>query len=353
MSQRDQNLGIASTTNAQDVSAVIDGVLADVDFPSVRFRDDCSWAVRGLVAVALVWAWSSKAALGTRLTQSLRLVRGLGRFCVPARISYQAFMKLLVRWTRKLSDGLMAGYRQLMQRKFREEFCTAGFVVLAGDGSKLQLARTQSNEAYYSPKAHTKKGKKQRQANRSKRRPRSKQARARQAVAKKSDSPQMALTLLYHVGIRLPWDWQLGPSNTSEREQLRAMIPNLPTNALITADCGFVGYDFWSDLLGSGRQFVIRVGGNVRLLKNLGCVRESQGIVYLWPDNAAKKKKLPPLRLRLVVVHDGRKPWYLVTSVLDEQRLSDDQVAGIYRRRLADRTLFPPLQANVWPGETS
>ena len=110
------------------------------------------------------------------------------------------------------------------------------------------------------------------------------------------------------------------------------MIPDLPGDALIVADCGFVGYDFWSELLASGRQFVIRVGGNVRLLKNLGVVREVNGTIYLWPDKAAKRKQ-PPLALRLVVVHDGRQPWYLVTSVRDAQRLSDKQVAQIYKLR--------------------
>jgi hypothetical protein len=105
-----------------------------------------------------------------------------------------------------------------------------------------------------------------------------------------------------------------------------------PVDALIVADCGFVGYDFWSELLASGRHFVIRVGGNVRLLRKLGVVREVNGIVYLWPDAAAKRKK-PPLVLRLVTVHDGRQPWYLVTSVRNTTRLSDKQVARIYKLR--------------------
>jgi hypothetical protein len=41
-----------------------------------------------------------------------------------------------------------------------------------------------------------------------------------------------------------------------------------------------VGDDFWSALLESGHEFVIRVGGNVRLLKQLGTVRESGRTVY-------------------------------------------------------------------------
>jgi hypothetical protein len=79
-------------------------------------------------------------------------------------------------------------------------------------------------------------GKRRRQAKRTKKRPRSASARAQQAKAKKADSPQLALTLLFHVLLRLPWDWRIGSSDTSEREHLRDMIPHLPADALIVAD---------------------------------------------------------------------------------------------------------------------
>ena len=101
---------------------------------------------------------------------------------------------------------------------------------------------------------------------------------------------------------------------------------------LIAADAGFVGYEYWKEIINSGRDLLVRVGSNVRLLKKLGYVREKRGLVYLWPDQVAAKR-MPPLVLRLVVVHDGRKPCYLVTSVLDDKQLSDKQVAQIYRRR--------------------
>jgi len=333
MSHRDKDCRTTSGTYAQELSAAIKELLSKVKWKGVQFRKECGWAVPGLVAAALMWAWSSKATLKDRFAQAMKFARGLGRRFAPVTTSYQAFVKLLTRWTGELRACLVLAFQLLMERAFPDQFRMAGYVVLAGDGSKVQLARTRSNEARYSPaKTRGKKGKKRRRAERRKRRPRSRAARAQQARAKKADSPQMALTLLYHVMLRLPWDWRLGSSDSSERQHLREMIPHLPADALVVADCGFVGYDFWSDLLASGRQFVIRVGGNVRLLKKLGLVREANGTVYLWPDKAAKRRQ-PPLVLRLVVVHDGRQPWYLVTSVLEPRRLSDQQVAEIYQRR--------------------
>jgi len=210
----------------------------------------------------------------------------------------------------------------------------AGFLVLAADGSKIELPRTQSHEAKFSPaKAR------QRRQKKGSRRSRSRAARQRRSRQKKADSPQIALTALHHTGLRLPWDWRIGPSDSSERDHLRDMLPDLPAKTLITAACGFVGYDFWSALLESGHEFVIRVGGNVRLLKQLGTVRESNGTISLWPDKAAKRQQ-PPLVLRLVVVQGGRHPWYLATSVRNPRRLSDRQVAEIYRRRWGIELFF-------------
>jgi hypothetical protein len=142
----------------------------------------------------------------------------------------------------------------------------------------------------------------------------------------------MWVTTVWHLGIGLPWNWRLGPSNSSEREHLRTMLDELPPSSLLVADAGFYGYDLWNQLLAAGHQLLIRVGSNVRLLKKLGYVKEKNEIVYFWPDYAASKSQ-PPIVLRLVVVHNGKHPVYLVTSILDAKRFSDTEVAQTYSLR--------------------
>ncbi len=200
----------------------------------------------------------------------------------------------------------------------------AGRLVFGVDGSKLELPRTVSNEGRFAPAA-ARRG----------RLTRRRRAASRQTEAsrrKKANSPQLWITTFWHAATGLPWEWRLGPADSSERSHLLEMMDRLPANSLITADAGFVGYDVWSRLLAAGHDLLIRVGGNVRLLKTLGYVRESHGTVYLWPDETARRGQ-PPLVLRLVVVQGGRHPWYLVTSVLRRRELSDRQIAEIYRRR--------------------
>ena len=325
-----QATGTPGSYAGQLRSAMV-GLLAEFDTSGIVFRRDCGWSVRALIAAALIWAWSGKVSLQDRFAQARRLVGRLDVGSSPTKVSYQAFLKLLVRWTPELSSRLKSVYRNRMRRDFADSFHTFGFSLFGGDGSKLQLPRTRSNEGRYSPKK-SRKNKRKRGRGRSARRPQSQAARQQRSRDKKGDSPQMALTLLFHLEWRLPWDWRTGPYDSSERGHLGEMIADLPDDALVVADCGFVGYDFWSELLASGRQFVIRVGGNVRLLRKLGRVRESRGTVYLWPDKARERKR-EPLVLRLVEVHDGRQSWFLVTSVRDTNRLSDRQIAEIYRRR--------------------
>jgi hypothetical protein len=336
MSHRDQECRNPSGGYAQELSKALEWLLADIHWTSIRLRRDCGWTARGLVAAALLWAWSGEATLLERWEHALQAVQSLWRRAAPRTASYQAFLKLLVRWTDPLRAELVSALQQRMEREFPQQFRLAGFVVLAADGTKIELPRTRSHEAHFAPaKAR------RRRANRSQRgrRARSRTAQQQRARQKKADSPQLALTALLHVGLRLPWNWRRGASDASERTQLLDMLNDLPPDALLTADCGFVGYEFWQALLASGREFVIRAGGNVRLLQQLGVVRESAGTIYLWPDKAARRGQ-PPLVLRLVVVQGARHPWYLVTSVHNPRRLSDRQVAEIYRRRWGIELFF-------------
>ncbi len=94
---------------------------------------------------------------------------------------------------------------------------------------------------------------------------------------------------MWHAGTGLPWDWRIGPADSSERAHMRAMLEDLPAAAMLAADAGFVGYEGMWEVQASGRRLLLRVGSNVRLLKQLGYVRERESIVYLWPEEAARR----------------------------------------------------------------
>jgi Transposase DDE domain len=308
--------------NADCLQKAIMLLIGSLDFTSLHFRNDCTWLPLQIVAAALIWAWSDEQNLHARFHHARKIID----FIFPPQRefgnSYQGFIKLLVSWTAPLMELLQKHFRAIMQKSLASRFIIYDFAVFAVDGSRADLPRTKSHEQAYG--RHSKKNKKQRNNKRGNKH--------KSGYVKQGGGPQLWLTTLWHMGTGLPWNWRIGPADSSERGHWLEMLCSLPLNALIVADAGFVGYNYTKAVIDSGRDLLLRVGSNVQLIKHLGRVHERNGVVYLWPDKAAKQK-LPPLVLRLVVVHNGKHPVYLITSVLNEKILSNEQIADLYSRR--------------------
>lgn len=319
MSHRDSTL-TAVRLNAACLRQALGWLLAHIDWSSITFRKECTWTPKFLTAASLLWTWSDEPTLTERFATARRLAAFL--FSPPGSLaeSYQCYTKLLRRWTGPLMEILKTALRERAQCELADHWSVLGFVIFGVDGSRCELPRTHSHEQAYSP---TRKRKRTKKISRKRR---------IQAAVRKANSPQLWLTTMWHAGTGLPWDWRIGPSDSSERAHLLEMLPHLPPNALITADAGFVGYEYLRAILDSDRELLIRVGSNVRLLKKLGYARESSGTVYLWPDREAARQQ-PPLVLRLVEAHNGRHSVFVVTSVLSSRRLTDPQVIELYARR--------------------
>ena len=337
MSHQDRKSKGPIVVNHESLKQAINELFAEKAFRKIKTHGSGKWTSRMLVTVALFWAWSELTGLKERFTEAVRLVGKIFRWLPGPGKTYQGFTKQLRKWHVELQLFCLGELRVLMKQDLFGQWKMAGFVVVAGDGSRVELPRTASNEAAYSPKRKKGKGKSGRGK---KGRGRGKVKRqSTQSIAKKANSPQIWLTLFWHVRTGLPWAWRSGPSGSSERDHLQQMLAELPENSLITADAGFMGYEFWRAVIDAGHSFVIRVGANVKLLKKLGYARQYDNTVYLWPD-AAAKKHLPPLALRVVWVHDGKHPMCLVTNVLSKTRLSDQQVAKIYEARWGIELFF-------------
>ena len=319
--------------NHQTLKQVLDWLLAPRVFTGLRGGQLATWKPRMLAAAALLWATSEAPTLRDRFAQARKIVQKVFRWQLAPGVSYQGFVKMLGQWHEELWGALLPHLREQMRARPLAQWQTAGYALFAVDGSRVALARSKSLEAVFAPQRRQGSARKQAAGARGRRK-----SQAATARHKKATSPQVGLTLLWHGGSGLPWAWRTGPAGASERDHLLALVPELPAHALLVADAGFVGYEVWQTLLAAGHHFVIRVGANVRLLRQLGWTRAHAQVVYLWPDHAARKRQ-PPLVLRLVVVHDGRQPVYLVTD-LPKTRLHDRQGATIYGARWGVEVFF-------------
>jgi Transposase DDE domain len=318
-------------TNGAHIRRVVSWVVNEDIFTKLKLHGNVKWSAASLVCLAIFWVWSDESSLVQAALDAVDLVRSL--FGTAAVQSYQALTGALRSYTDQLLPVMWARLHSLMEEHGRNAFRIGRWLPLAADGSRLLVPRTAKNESRFCkpPKKRNKKRKKRGRHAKNKpvRRGPKKSHYAPQAVG-----PQIWLTLVWHIGMRLPWCWRIGPSYSSERGHLLELIreQTYPKYTLFCCDAGFVGYDFWQEIATNGHHFLVRVGGNVRLLKKLGYVREGKDIVYCWPDEAMKKKQ-PPLVLRLLQFSDRRGIVYLVTNVLNDKDLTHAQANKIYRGR--------------------
>jgi Transposase DDE domain len=333
-------------TNGDDLRRALDWVVIGDIFAHVRLHGNVKWKPLALVRLAIVWVWSSQPGLVEAAQEAFATVAKLfGGNAVAVR-SYQALTTALVRYTPQLLPALWARVQRLMHQSGRAAYRVGKWLPLAVDGSRVSVPRTQQNEERFNKprKPRAKKKSRTKKRGRYAHRKRKKQH-AKSHYDPQAVGPQMWLTLLWHIGLRLPWCWKVGPSYSSERDHLKTLLHEMrfPEFTLFCGDAGFVGYDFWQSIADRGHSFLIRVGGNVRLLKGLGVVRQRGDLVYCWPDTAMKKKQ-PPLVLRLLRFHDGRSDVYLVTNILDDQELTAEQASTIYRGRWGVELQFRSLK---------
>jgi hypothetical protein len=337
----------ALATNRQHLQALREWFLPnDSIFSKLRFHGNSKWAPLGLVWLALCWAWCETRNVTDAFDQAvLGCQKMLG--AIPLS-TYQGFMGALVTWTPGFLPLLRRVLQQRMEQIGGKFWRIEGWVPIAFDGSRSSAPRSKSNETALCAKNYGQ-GKTAKYRNK-----KSKGMRRKKNERNKPQpqEPQAWITMMWHMGLRLPWCWRLGPSNSSERQHVMDMAEaeSFPKSTLFCGDAGFVGYPLWSCLVGRGHDFLVRVGANASLLTTQAdCVFKKAGrasLVYCWPKKMMQAEQ-PPLRLRLVQVHLGKTKVWMLTSVLDEQRLTTKAMVRFYKMRWGIEVAFRGLKQTL------
>lgn len=297
-------------SQADDLRCVIGQCVEEQILSQFAIHGNTSWTPHRLSVTALLWSWSSKAALTQRFREARGIAESLLQTDLPQH--WQGFLKKLRADHSSLKQTMMQTLRKQSQEISERHQIVEGRPLLAVDGTRLELPRTRDNEQTYGTMQHP---------------------------GQNRSRPTLWLTLVWDVGSRLPWDWRRGPTDSSERQHFLEMIDALPAHSIVTADAGFQGYDLWRLMLERGHDFVIRVGGQVHLLHEYWDVTLAEDLVYLWPARA-QQRQLPPVKLRLLRVETEEEPVYLVTSILSSRKLPPAKVAEIYRQRWGIELFF-------------
>jgi hypothetical protein len=269
-----------------------------------------------LVWTALLISWDCGATLSERFDSARAAVTEMFPSLKRVGRTYQGFIGALMLAGASLLDSLADELRRQM-RAMQSCWTIMGILAFAVDGSRVECPRTAANEAQL------------------------------KRAGRKKTGPQLSLTTVYHMASGCPWDCRIGPGIDSERTHLRDMISTLPPEAMIVADAGFIGYDLLWDILAGGRHILFRVGSNVTLLKGLGYAKvQDDSTVYLWPQNAQHQNR-PPIVLRLIVLGGGRHPAYVVTDMMTQELLSNEQAGVLYRLRWGIEVFYRSLKRTL------
>jgi Transposase DDE domain len=269
------------------------------------------WCLQPLLLVLLTMTWVS----GDSQPERFETARA---FCVvllpkrrrPGR-SVQGFHKALARVPVPVLRALAAAVRTQLLRVLGGRLTTDGFVVLGGDGSRLRCPRTPELEARLGKRSAD------------------------------DAAPQVWLTAVVHVATGLLWSWRIGKGDASERHHLHDLIGTLPKTALIVADAGYQSYLLTKAIGAAGLHMLVRASTQTTLYtaERTAVSQWQEGIVYWW-THEAQRQHLPPLKMRLLRVRGRKHDVWLLTTVLDADRLPYAAAARFYKLRWANEGFF-------------
>ena len=115
--------------NAEYLQQALQWLLCHVAWSGVEFRRDCTWTPLRLAATALMWAWSDEGTLDERFFTARRIAKQMYQSQREFAGSWQAFIKMLVRWTEPLVAVLQTALRKRMEDALADAWMIHDFIV--------------------------------------------------------------------------------------------------------------------------------------------------------------------------------------------------------------------------------
>jgi Transposase DDE domain len=301
------------------------------------------WQAQPLIFVLLVMTWCAGDSLPERFETARACYVALhqrrrrpGKTCAGFE---KALGQLPVAVLRAVANAVRCRIAQV----FADGFLVDGFMPFGCDGSRLACSRTHELERRLPlGKKKTRKKKKKAGALASPATPEF--AHGLDPGKEKEttpDAPQIWVTAVVHLSLGVLWSWRLGKGTASERTHLCQLVTTLPRLTLLVADAGYVGYELLAALQAAGFSFLIRLSSSAPLYasKRVNMARFREGLVYYWPQ-WAQREDLPPLRVRLLRLRRKKADVWLLTNVLDAEKLPRPTARKFYRWRWRNEGLF-------------
>jgi hypothetical protein len=199
-------------------AAVLRAVGRDL-FAGLKRQGNTARAATDLVVRTVLWVWSDQKTLTGAFREVNRwTIDVLGRSVLGTD---QRLLGALTTWTPRLLPIPRDRLHRLMERDGADHLRVGGRVPLAVDGTRVGVPRTRANEAAFRSQTY---GRSRTAAYRRKRRRRAGVRARRGKATALPQRPQVRVTLLWHMGLQMPWDWQTGPAAAGERAHFEGPV---------------------------------------------------------------------------------------------------------------------------------
>jgi hypothetical protein len=290
-----------------------------------RGRSAPRWDIQPLVVVMLAMTW----ATGDSQSEKFEKARGYYVACHESRRrpgkTLIGFQKALRRIPMRQLRALAAGVRHQIHARLGARRLVDGFEPMGCDGSRIECPRTPELE------------------------------RGLGLAGKNDTAPNVWLTAFVHLPTGLLWSWRLGPGTAAEQEHLRFLLATLSPEALIVCDAAYMGFELVRAIKGVKRSFLFRMSSRVDLytLEEARLEDWTEGPVLYWPKYV-QKKGLAPFECRLIRIPakgkgkgSFKRDVWLLTDVLDRDRLSAATAAKFYRWRWRNEGMFRTYKRTI------
>ena len=319
------------------------------------------WELQPLLTVMLVLSWCQGDSLPERFETARACYVALHPKRRQPGKTCRGFALALRRLPMPVLRALLGAVRCRLSGWLSGCWRTGGFVLLGCDGSRLECSRTAALERALGCSAKVKKVKKRRK----KRAKKDSAAKTKEGLkanaaggpvttpapatpsAAKTDEamslPSLWLTAVVHLASGVPYAWLVGKGDASEQRHLQRLAWVLPACALVITDAGYRGFTLLRELRTAKADFLIRLSSATTLYtlehKSLKKFEAGQ-VAYYWPVEAQKEEQ-PPVKVRVIRVRGCQKQdVWLLTSVLEESRLSVADAARYYKMRWGSESFF-------------
>ena len=202
--RKNQSRRKRAADNAQQLREAINWFFNKDSFEKLRFHGNTSWRPLDLILLALLWSWSSSS----KLTEAFEDARIQSQQLIGkvALNTYQGFANALNTWTAEFIPLLQIQLHQRMKDIAGKYFRVGQWCAIAVDGSRLTTPRTASNEQAFCAKNYGK-GK---TAKYRKKKTKGLRRKKNEKAKPQPQGPQIWVTLMWHIGLGLPWCWKTG-----------------------------------------------------------------------------------------------------------------------------------------------